>query len=35
MPLAPNPPLDPKITRFYVPANTEILGSGNGQLSAV
>ena len=22
MPLAPNPPLNPKITRFYVPANT-------------
>ena len=24
MPLVPNPPLAPKITRIYVPANTEL-----------
>lgn len=34
MSLAPNPPLNPKMTRYYVPANTEVLQAEGALMSA-
>jgi hypothetical protein len=35
MSLTPNPPLNPKITRFYVPANTRSGGAPSVLLTSV